>query len=186
MQKSHDHMQSLQNPLKEIKIVNIVCTADLKQKVDIASFNEYEHLSSNLELYRCGYVKDQTMTGRVTVFASGKLISVGTKSINQAHKELEKASKILKKYKIIGSFSLKPCIRNIVANISLNRKLALENLARILPSSMYEPEQFPGIIFRFGGSVVALIFASGKIVLLGSKSYEELNSSFFELNQRLS
>ena len=44
---------------KELKIVNVVCTADLKQQVDIASFNEYEHLHSDLDLYRCGYVKER-------------------------------------------------------------------------------------------------------------------------------
>jgi TATA-box binding protein (TBP) (component of TFIID and TFIIIB) len=72
----------------ELKIQNTVTTADLKQKIDITSFNKYKYLSSNLELYRCGYVKDASMTGRVTVFGSGKLISVGTKSPDQSAKEL--------------------------------------------------------------------------------------------------
>ena len=74
-------MRRLETKLRsEIKIQNTVCTADLKQEINIASFNKYRYLSSNLELYRCGYVKDDFMTGRVTVFRSGKLISVGTKS----------------------------------------------------------------------------------------------------------
>ncbi len=69
-------MQKLKSVLlSEIKIQNTVCTADLKQHIDIASFNKYEHLSSNLDLYQCGYVKDNDMIGRVTVFGSGKLIS---------------------------------------------------------------------------------------------------------------
>jgi|GEM_PF-5625541 len=75
-------MQRLDNPLrKEIKISNVVSTADLKQKIDIASFNSYKFLSANLNHYRCGYIKDNTMVGRVSAFASGKLISVGTKSL---------------------------------------------------------------------------------------------------------
>ena len=53
----------------------------------MASFNKYRHLSSNLEPCRCGYVKDDFMTGRVTVFRNGKLISVGTESPDQAKKE---------------------------------------------------------------------------------------------------
>ena len=61
-------MQRLESVLRpEIKIQNTVCTADLKQEIDIASFNEYEYLSSNLELYACGYVKDKTMVGRENV-----------------------------------------------------------------------------------------------------------------------
>ena len=179
-------MQRLEiKPREEITIVNVVCTADLKQSIDIASFNEYKHLSSNLELYRCGYVKDDVMIGRVTVFASGKLISVGTKSIEQAISELKKASKILQNYGLSKAKKITPIVRNIVAHCVLENSVHLEKLARTLPRSMYEPEQFPGIIFRIQGSVAALIFASGSVVLVGSKSYEELNSAFFELVQRI-
>ena len=179
-------MQRLEiKPREEITVVNVVCTADLKQSIDIASFNEYKHLSSNLELYRCGYVKDDVMRGRVTVFRNGKLISVGTRSIAQAIFELKKASKILQKYGLSKAKKITPIVRNIVAHCILENSIHLEKLARALPRSMYEPDQFPGIIFRIQGSVVALIFASGSIIMVGSKSYEELNSTFFELVQRI-
>ncbi len=78
------------NLLPEIKIQNTVCTADLNQKINIAEFNRYYFLSCNLDLYRCGYVKDDSMIGRTTVFANGKLISVGTKSQKEAIKKLKK------------------------------------------------------------------------------------------------
>ena len=176
-------MQVLEKIRKEIAIQNVVCTADLKQKVDIASFNEYKHLSSNLDLYRCGYVKDNTMTGRVTVFASGKLISVGTKSPEQAFEELQKAGNILKKYKLIKKFEIIPKVQNIVARFDLGKKTHLEELARTMPKSMYEPEQFPGLIFRIQDSCVALIFASGKGVLAGAKTISELNRGLFEVQK---
>ena len=104
--------------ISEIEIRNTVTTADLKQEIDIASFNEYEHLSSNLDLYHCGYVKDELMKGRVTVFKSGKLISVGTRSPENSKKELRKASRILQKYKlskpikIIATFHPAALLRN--------------------------------------------------------------------------
>jgi transcription initiation factor TFIID TATA-box-binding protein len=176
-------MQVLDTLRKDIAIQNVVCTADLKQKVDIASFNEYKYLSSNLELYRCGYVKDNTMTGRVTVFASGKLISVGTKSPEQAFMELQRAGDILKKYKMIKSFKITPKIQNIVARFDLGERTHLEELARTMPKSMYEPEQFPGLIFRIRDSCVALIFASGKGVLAGAKTISELNQGLFEIKR---
>ena len=176
-------MQVLDLLRKEIIIQNVVCTADLKQPVDIASFNDYKHLSSNLDLYRCGYVKDHTMTGRVTVFASGKLISVGTKSPEQAYEELQKAGSILKKYKLIGSFKIIPKVQNIVAGFDLGDKIHLEELARTMPKSMYEPEQFPGLIFRIQNSRVALIFASGKGVLAGAKTISELNRGLYNIEE---
>jgi len=178
-------MQRLETVLRpEIKIQNTVVTADLKQKIDISSFNEYEHLSSNLELYRCGYVKDKIMVGRVTVFGNGKLISVGTKSPEQAEKELKKALKILKKYKLAKSTKITLQVRNIVARFDLKRKLPIESLARTLPKSMYEPEQFPGLIYRIQDSCVALLFASGKGVIVGAKSIEEINYAYFEVNSK--
>jgi transcription initiation factor TFIID TATA-box-binding protein len=176
-------MQVLEGLRKEVAIQNVVCTADLKQPVDIASFNEYKNLSSNLALYRCGYVKDQTMTGRVTVFASGKLISVGTKYPEQAYEELQKAGNILKKYKLIESFRIIPKVRNIVARFDLGKRIHLEQLARTMPKSMYEPEQFPGLIFRIQDSRVAMIFASGKGVFAGAKTISELNQGLFEVEK---
>lgn len=178
-------MQKLESKLvSEVKIQNTVTTADLKQEIDIASFNEYEHLSSNLDLYACGYVKDNSMKGRVTVFKSGKLISVGTKSPEGSIKELKKASKILQKHKLSKSVKIIPLVRNMVGRFDLKRKLDIEKLARTLPKSLYEPEMFPGLTYRIQDSCVALLFASGKGVIAGAKSIEEINSAFFEINSR--
>jgi|APSaa5957512535_1039671.scaffolds.fasta_scaffold199612_1 transcription initiation factor TFIID TATA-box-binding protein len=184
-------MQKLKSLLSpEIKIQNTVCTADLKQHIDIASFNKYEYLSSNLNLYKCGYVKDDKMVGRVTVFESGKLISVGTKSPEQAKKELNKASRILQNYKLSKSVRITSQVRNIVSRFDLKRKLDIVTLARTLPKCMYEPEQFPGIIYRLQGSCVILLFSSGKGIIVGAKFIDEINSALFELkiriNQKLS
>ena len=168
---------------KELKIANVVCTADLKQQVDIASFNEYEHLHSNLDLYRCGYVKDDTMVGRVTVFGNGKLISVGTKSPQNARNELKKACQILKKYNLIKSFKVVPNVRNIVANCNFGKTIHIEKLAYTIPACIYEPEQFPGLIHSMQGSVTCLLFASGKVVIVGSKTIKELNTAYYELEK---
>ena len=169
----------------ELKIQNTVSTADLKQEIDIGSFNEYEHLTSNLDLYACGYVKDNTMVGRVTVFRNGKLISVGTKSPEQAKKELRKASRILQKYKLSKSVKIIPQVSNIVSRFDLTQKLPIETLARTLPKSIYEPEQFAGLVYRMQDSCVALLFASGKGVLVGAKSIAEANSALFEVQSKI-
>ena len=74
--------------LYELKIQNIITTADLKQPIDITKFNEF-HWGRMLVLEnnyngRVAYIKDSKMQGRVTIFQSGKMISTGAKSINQA------------------------------------------------------------------------------------------------------
>lgn len=167
----------------EIKISNTISTAELKQKVNIEIFNKYNYLHSNLSLYPCGYVKDEKMIGSVSIFRNGKMISSGTKSPKQSFKELRKAMKILEGYGLVKSCKLQPQTRNIVANTDFKKSIHIEKLARTLPKSMYEPEQFPGLIYRIKDSIVALIFASGKVAIVGSKSIEDINLAYFHLNQ---
>ena len=169
----------------EIKIQNVICTADLKQDISIERFNDYKHLSSNLSLYRCGYVKDDAMVGRVTVFRSGKLISVGTKSPRNAKRELRTACNILCNHGFVKPKRLKPVIRNMVSSFDLNHTLSILTLARSLPKCIYEPDQFPGIIYRLQDSCVVLLFASGKGVIVGAKTIPEINSAFFDIQSRV-
>jgi len=68
------------------KIVNVVTTADLKQKVDIKKFPEFAWGIYDKHTYggRCGYVRANKMQGKVTMFPSGKMISLGAKSTKQS------------------------------------------------------------------------------------------------------
>ena len=168
---------------KEIKIVNVVTTSDLFQKINLQSFNNYEFLYTNLDLYRCGYVKNKTMIGKVTVFGSGKLISIGTKSPYQSLRELKIAVNILRKYKLAKPHKINSKIRNLVARVDFKKIIPIEKLARTLPRSQYEPEQFPGLIHWFPKSATTLIFASGKVIITGATTYNEINSVYFELNK---
>jgi len=169
----------------QLEIVNVVSTCDIKQKVDIASFNTYKHLHSDLSLYSAGYIKDSSMTGRVTVYASGKMISVGTKSTRQSFGELDKAVQIMKKYKLIRPVRIAPKTRNIVAMLSLNINLDIEKLARCIPKTIYEPEVFPALILRIPTVAVYLVFNSGKIIINGIDSEEKLNNAVFEIRELL-
>ncbi|MDD9809571.1 MAG: hypothetical protein OXU37_00120 [Thaumarchaeota archaeon] len=169
-------------PRGAIRIVNVVSTADLAQKIDIASFNSYDSLSSDLRLYRCGYVKDSGMDGRVTVFGSGKMISVGTRSAAGSFGELRRAARILRGHGLASRRRLAPSVRNIVASVRLGDGLDIEALSQALPRSLYEPEQFPGVIHRTTRGAVALLFASGRAVLVGAASEGALREAHAEVS----
>ena len=65
-------------------------------------------------------------------------------------------------------------VRNIVATADLGGDIDLEKAAYFLGRTMYEPEQFAGVIYRMDEpNVVFLIFASGKLVIVGAKTEEE-------------
>lgn len=62
----------------EIIIENVVATPDLKQRVEITLFNRFNWGLYDLEYYggRVGYIKDVYMQGKITIFPSGKMISI--------------------------------------------------------------------------------------------------------------
>ena len=80
-------------PAEKYRIRNVIATADLKQNVDAQKFINYPWGTYDLQYYggRCGYVKDETIQGRVTVFLSGKMISIGAKSVQGSVIQLEKS-----------------------------------------------------------------------------------------------
>ena len=94
-------------------------------------------------------------------------------------KELKKSGII-----IISKPELK--IQNIVASASLGGMIDLEKSAYSLGRTMYEPEQFPGLIYRMDDpKVVILLFASGKLVCTGAKREEDVYLAVNKLHKRL-
>src|SRR3989344_3291211 len=76
--------------------------------------------------------------------------------------------------------------KNRVASINLGGKIHLEQAARTLPRSMYEPEQFPGLIHRMlDPKTVILLFSSGKLVCTGAKKEPDVYRSVNNLHALL-
>lgn len=166
------------------KVVNVVCTAILSSSVDILNLPHLfpDEVIYDQEIYggRAAYFKSETMQGKVTVFPSGKIISVGTKSIEESIKELNIVANALK------SGLTEPVVRNIVATASLDHVVDLEQISSIIEiACIYEPEQFPGAIIKMplGEETMAtiLLFASGKLVCLGLKKLEYIAEAIKKL-----
>jgi transcription initiation factor TFIID TATA-box-binding protein len=160
-----------------IKVQNVITTADLKQPVDAVRLNQFSwgryDLVGNYN-GKVGYVKDDKMQGRVSVFLSGKMISTGAKSVLQSVQQLEHTMDLL----IIGNFikrqQLEPKVHNIVAVMDIPGKLDMNQLSQKLSRMIYEPDQFPAAIYKTDEGPTCLIFASGKIVIAGAKSEAQL------------
>lgn len=149
-------------PIESPRVVNVVVTGDARQLIDLARLCEFPWGRYDPEIYPAGYIKDEKMLGRVTVFASGKLIGVGTKSITRASEELKHATKLLTKAGLMAPCKIRPKIRNIVSVVNLNRRLDLAQISERSAKILYEPEQFPGAVYHPSnlGSVCILLFAS--------------------------
>jgi len=155
----------------KVEIVNVVATASLNQKVNLDAVAELEQAFYHLEVYHCAYIKDKDMKGKVSVFASGKMISLGTKSEKEASKDLNHVTKLLADTKIIKPTKIHPGVQNVVAVATLKAHPDLERIAETA-DVIYEPEQFPAAIYRPPRfpKVTTLIFSSGKLIIAGTSS----------------
>ena len=116
------------------------------------------------------------MSGRVTVFLSGKMISTGAKSTVKSIEQLQQTMNLLINGELIIPVKLIPIIQNIVSTMDVKNRIDLKNLSLVLPRIIYEPDQFPGAFFRTSQGPVCLIFSTGKVVIVGSKSEGQLTN----------
>ena len=120
------------------------------------------------------------------IFNSGKMVCTGAKSESQARLAVKKVVQELKANGIVimGKPDIK--VQNIVGTADLHGKVDLEKSNYALERTMYEPEQFPGLIYRMDEpKVVVLLFASGKLVCTGAKREEQVREAVNKLRARL-
>jgi len=77
-------------------------------------------------------------------------------------------------------------VENIVASAKLDSNLNLDKIAFNLENSEYEPEQFPGLVYRMLDPKVAfLLFGSGKVVCTGARSVQDVHTAVNKVSRRL-
>ena len=163
----------------KVSVVNVVVTCDLKTRIDLRKTVRIPGFKYDPRIYqgKVAYFKNHETKGKVSVFNSGKLISIGTKSEKEAVHDLKYVTKLLIKANLIKSTFTSYKVRNVVALADLGRRVDLEHLVGRLKGVIYEPEQFPGVIIKLSNfeRMTVLLFASGKIVIAGLKTTEGLH-----------
>jgi transcription initiation factor TFIID TATA-box-binding protein len=159
-----------------VNIENIVATIILENTLDLNLIEaRIPDVDYNPDQFPGLVYRLQSPKITALVFKSGKMVVTGAKSVKQL---VWAVKAILKKFMTKGiAVQGRPQIQiqNIVASANLNVVVDLEKAAFVLPHSMYEPEQFPGLIYRMDKPrVVLLIFSSGKMVITGAKRENEV------------
>ncbi|MFW9886879.1 MAG: hypothetical protein ACFFER_01780 [Candidatus Thorarchaeota archaeon] len=153
------------------EIVNLVATATIGESVNLQELARLPYITFNPSRYFCAYFKDESMESKVSLFPSGKMIAVGAKSEKSAKRDLRHVIHVLSKLEIVKKSKPTVTVQNIVVTIELHTSIHLEEMQESIPGIVYEPEQFPGAIFRpLESDVTVLIFASGRMVVAGIKS----------------
>ncbi len=175
----------MKKPEFDITVQNIVASINLFTSIELVEM--YQNLidddSVDISFYPDKFpgviLKIKKPKVSSLVFSSGKLVLTGAKSTENVRIGVEVISKILKKVGVIITEEPEIVIQNIVASGNFNKKqLNLELIALWLDHSMYEPEQFPGLIFRLEKPKnVLLLFQSGNLVCTGGRSEKQVHEA---------
>jgi transcription initiation factor TFIID TATA-box-binding protein len=170
-----------------INIQNIVASATLNQRVDLnAVVKSYPGVEYRPERFPGLVFRLKRPKTATLIFSSGKMVCTGAKSEKESRRAIMKVVKELKKDGIIIISKPELKVVNIVASASLGGKVDLEKAVTTLGKAMYEPEQFPGLVYRMDEpKVVMLIFASGSLVCTGAKKEQDVYDAVHKLHERL-
>lgn len=175
-----------------VKVVNIIGSGDLHAEFDL------NQLSEDIDLYTTKYDPDnypglylrfEEDTPLITVYRTGKYIITGAKSLDELYETQRRFLDFLKSSNIIDSIDSHPfSIQNMVCTGDLGYDLNLNALAIGfgLENVEYEPEQFPGLIYRLKNhNGVALLFATGKVVITGLRDEEVAENAFIAIQKQV-
>jgi len=167
----------------EYKIQNIVATTALEKPVPLTKLARTQpNTEYNPETFPGLVLRIKEPKSAVLVFSSGNLVCTGTKSRVQVRKVINEVIKQLKKVNVNVTITPKITVQNIVASGTINLQLNLNYLALEMENTEYEPEQFPGLVYKLEEpNATFLLFSNGKLVCTGTKNKQELEYSMGRL-----
>lgn len=167
-------------PQEEPTLQNIVSTVDLKCRLDLKTIAlNARNTEYNPKRFAAAIMKIRNPKTTALIFSSGKMVCTGAKSEEDSKKAAKKYAKTIKNMGFDVRFTDFK-VQNIVASADVGFAIRLESLShRHAEFCQYEPEIFPGLIYRiYQPKVVVLIFVSGKIVLTGAKTREQIKEAY--------
>ncbi|KAI5946281.1 TATA box-binding protein-like 2 [Manis javanica] len=157
-----------------VSTVNLACKLDLKKIALHAKNAEY-----NPKRFAAVIMRIREPRTTALIFSSGKMVCTGAKSEDQSRLAARKYARVVQKLGFPARF-LDFKIQNMVGSCDVRFPIRLEGLVLTHQQfSSYEPELFPGLIYRMvKPRIVLLIFVSGKVVLTGAKERSEIYEAF--------
>jgi transcription initiation factor TFIID TATA-box-binding protein len=172
---------------RDIKVVNIVVSTSLEHDIPLekmaATLSNTEY---NPEQFPGLVIRIKEPKTSALIFSSGKVVCTGARSMQKVHESIKKIIKSLEKINVKITVEPKINVQNIVASGSVGMELNLNVLAMKLDNTEYEPEQFPGLVYKLpDAKATFLLFSNGKVVCTGTKSEEEVHKALDKLIENL-
>ncbi|MBI2672637.1 TATA-box-binding protein [Candidatus Woesearchaeota archaeon] len=171
-------------PKKEIKLQNIVATTSLEQDIPLIKLAEtLPNTEYNPEQFPGLVMRIKEPKTSALIFSSGKVVCTGAKSMRKVKEAIAAIAKNVEKIKIkVQVKRLVIKVQNMVASGSIGMDLNLNQLAMTLENTEYEPEQFPGLVYKLADTrATFLLFSNGKIVCTGTRSEKKLHEAVDKL-----
>ncbi len=168
------------------KIENVVGTvvSDIIEPVDLNLIARHdENVQYNPERFPGLVMRIEKPRGTALIFSTGKMVITGLRAASEADKVVQK---IIKNIKKVGIEIKNPVItvQNIVASGDLHTNIDLNMATVVMDDAMYEPEVFPGLIYRMKDpKTVFLVFSTGRIVCTGAKTKLAVRKAVLKLNK---
>jgi len=177
------------NKYKNLKIENIVASGVIADSIDLEDIAEkIENCELNKKKFPGAVFRIENPKVAVLVFSSGKIVMTGIRREPDLDTGLDYLMKELKKAGVPVFQTPDVAITNMVCSydtekqINLNRIVVALNLENI----EYEPEQFPGLVYRLEDpKIVALLFSSGKVILTGGRNLDDVKAGLDKLEKQL-
>ncbi|GAB7017081.1 TATA-box-binding protein [Methanogenium cariaci] len=170
-------IETKRNPEDSLKIENIVASAKIAESLDLQVVSsQIKDAEYNKKRFPGVVLRMQDPKIAALVFGSGKVVLTGAKSVDSLSRGLEILGGRLRDLNIEIAEKLEYKIQNIVTSADLGTPINLNKIAVgfNLDRIEYEPEQFPGLVYRLEDpKVVVLLFGSGKLIITGGKQPED-------------
>jgi transcription initiation factor TFIID TATA-box-binding protein len=113
-------------------------------------------------------------------------VCTGCRNISDVRLVFEKVADLIAKSGVVLPKDYKVQVENIVASAKLDGTLDLDRIAFNLDNSEYEPEQFPGLVYRMKDPKVAfLLFGSGKVICAGARNVKDIGIAVARVSKKL-
>ena len=172
-----------------IKIENIVAYAKISELLDMELISEkLPNTSYNPDELNGVSIKFDDLKIATMILSNGKIVCTGAKKIKDAESIIKKLAKQVKDIGFEIKKDYKVEIENVIVSTDVKQELHLASIANalILQPVDYEPEEFPGLVYRMEElCAVVLLFSSGKIVCTGAKSIDDAKKAINEMVDKL-
>ncbi len=172
---------------KEIKIVNIVASTSLEHDIPLIKLAEtLPNTEYNPEQFPGLVLRIKEPKTSALIFSSGNVVCTGARSMTKLKESIRQIIKNIAKIGIRIKIKPKIKVQNMVASGKVGMDLNLNGLAIDLENTEYEPEQFPGLVYKLQGTrATFLLFSNGKIVCTGTRSEVKLREAVNKLIRNL-